>query len=94
MQVKLYIYLNIYMQAESAGLAEAILFIRKRDKMINDDVIKLELLSGHFQFCHLWSHIFTFLNTCVSASSSNISSSSGISLTCSPVTLGHTIALK
>ena len=48
MQVKLYIYLNIYMQAESAGPAEAILFIRKTDKIINDDIIKLELLSGHF----------------------------------------------
>ena len=29
MQVKLYIYLNIYMQAESTGPAEAIHFIRK-----------------------------------------------------------------
>ena len=46
MQVKLYIYIyvNIYMQTESADPAEAILFIRKRDKMINDDIIKLELL--------------------------------------------------
>ena len=66
MQVKLYIYIyiNIYMRAKSAGPAEVILFIRKGDKMINDDIIKLELLSGHFQFCHLWSRIFTFLSTC------------------------------
>ena len=41
------------MQAESTGPAEAILLIRKRDKMINDDIVKSELLSRDLQFCHL-----------------------------------------
>ena len=46
MQVKLYIYLNIYMQAESTGPTKAILFIGKRDKMINDNIIKVRITFG------------------------------------------------